>query len=263
MPAPRNESSTPVCAFFAASSSRWRIELHLGQRRRHVELASRSGRPRGICSKRSSIEETPIAASISSRSRSVSERYPSVIARPRPPVRLDVEQVVDLGRIGQPDPHEPALAVRVVVDRLRLVDRLLVHLEDLARQRRDHVRDRLHRLDLAVGLVLDGRAADRRRLEVDELAERVLRPPGDAEHRLVTLDPRPVVLGVVLQVFRVALCTCHLALLLDVDRLLDDVRPLRPAADVDHELRVRAPRRRPGRTPSRCRRRASASACRT
>ena len=41
----------------------------------------------GICSNRSSIDETPIAASISSRSRSVSERYPSVIARPRPPDR--------------------------------------------------------------------------------------------------------------------------------------------------------------------------------
>ena len=36
------------------------------------------------------------------------------------------------------------------------------------------------------------------RLVVDELAERVLREPGDAERRLVALDPRPVVLGVVL-----------------------------------------------------------------
>ena len=34
-----------------------------------------------------------------------------------------------------------------------------------------------------------------RRLEVDELAERVLGEPGDAEHGLVALDARPVVLG--------------------------------------------------------------------
>ena len=40
------------------------------------------------------------------------------------------------------------------------------------------------------------------RLEVDELAERVLREPGDAERRLVALDARPVVLGVVLQLVR-------------------------------------------------------------
>jgi len=35
---------------------------------------------------------------------------------------------------------------------------------------------------------------------VDELAERVDGVPGDAEHRLVAVDARPVVLGVVLEV---------------------------------------------------------------
>ena len=43
------------------------------------------------------------------------------------------------------------------------------------------VRDGLDRLDLAVGRVLRDGRADLGRLEVDELAERVLREPGDAE----------------------------------------------------------------------------------
>ena len=43
-------------------------ELRLGERRRHIELALEP-HASGICSNRSSIEETPIAASISSRSR--------------------------------------------------------------------------------------------------------------------------------------------------------------------------------------------------
>ena len=48
-----------------------------------------------------------------------------------------------------------------------------------------------------------------RRLVVDELAERVLREPRDAERRLVAVDARPVVLGVVAKVVRVALCSGH------------------------------------------------------
>ena len=110
-------------------------------------------------------------------------------------VRLDVEQRVDLGGVGETDPDEPALAVGVLVHGLGRVDDLLVHLEDLARERRDHVRDGLDRLDLAVRGVLRRRTAVGRRLEVDELAESVLREPGHAESRLVALDSRPVVLG--------------------------------------------------------------------
>ena len=43
------------------------------------------------------------------------------------------------------------------------------------------------------------------RLVVDELAEGVLRVPGDAEHGLVALHPRPVVLGVVAEIVRIGL----------------------------------------------------------
>ena len=50
----------------------------------------------------------------------------------------------------------------------------------------------------------DGRA-DVRRLVVNGLAERVLRVPGDPIDGLVAVDPRPIVLGVVEEVFRVRL----------------------------------------------------------
>ena len=106
---------------------------------------------------------------------------------------------------------EPALAVGIVVDGLGRVDDLLVDLEHLAGERRDQVGDGLHRLDLAVRAVLRDVGAVVRRLVVDELAERVLREPRDAEDRLVALDARPVVLGVVLEVVGVRLRCRHLS----------------------------------------------------
>ena len=75
---------------------------------------------------------------------------------------------------------------------------------DLARQRREHVGDRLHRLDLGVRLVLGDLRADVRRVEEHDLAERILRVPGDPEGGGVPVNPCPVVLGVVLQVVRIA-----------------------------------------------------------
>jgi hypothetical protein len=85
----------------------------------------------------------------------------------------------------------------------------LVDLEDLAGERRDHVGDGLHRLDLARRAVLRHRRADLGRLEVDELPERVLREPRDPERRLVTLDARPVVLRVVPEIVGIALGCRH------------------------------------------------------
>ena len=102
-------------------------------------------------------------------------------------------------RISQPSPYG------ILVHGLGRVDHGLVHLEHLARERRDQVGHGLHRLDLAVRRVVRDRVADGRRLVVDELAERVLGEPGDAERRLVALDPGPVVLGVVQQIVGVAL----------------------------------------------------------
>src|SRR5947199_2611330 len=145
-------------------------------------------------------DETTIAASIASRTASVSDRYPTLLLGDVGAVRLYIHETVDLRRIGHADADEPAVAVRVLVHGLRLVDRLLIHVEHLSGERRDDVRDRLHRLDLPVGLVLGEVRSCLGRLEVDELAERVLREPGDSEDGLVALAPGPVVLGVVLPV---------------------------------------------------------------
>ena len=73
MPAPRNESSRAVCDVACGELLEMAHELGLGERRRHVELAAEADAG-GICSNSSSIDETPIAASISSRSASVRER---------------------------------------------------------------------------------------------------------------------------------------------------------------------------------------------
>src|SRR3712207_8016575 len=48
-------------------------------------------------------------------------------------------------------------------------------------ERGDDVRDRLHGLDLRVGGVLAQGGSDLRRFVEDDLAQRVLRVPGDAE----------------------------------------------------------------------------------
>jgi hypothetical protein len=62
---------------------------------------------------------------------------------------------------------------------------------------------------LTVRLPLRHGGTDFRRLEVDELTERVGGEPGDPERGLVVLDAGPVVLLVVLQVVGVALGGCH------------------------------------------------------
>jgi hypothetical protein len=93
-----------------------------------------------------------------------------------------------------------------VVDVLRRLAEPVVHGHDLARQRREHVGDGLHGLDLRVHLVLRDLRAHLGRVEEDDLSERVLGVPRDAEGGLVALDAGPVVLGVVLQVVGIGRC---------------------------------------------------------
>jgi len=100
-----------------------------------------------------------------------------------------------LPRVSDPDLHHPAVAVGILVDELGVVGEPLVDFDELSRERRVDVRHRLDRLDLGVGLILGELRADRGSIEVDDVAERVLRVPGDAEGRDIALDPRPVVLG--------------------------------------------------------------------
>src|SRR6266540_7008225 len=121
------------------------------------------------------------------------------------PVRLGVQELVRLGGIRQLDAHEPSVAVGVLVAELGAVGELVVPGDDLAGERRVDVGDGLHRLHLGVRRVLRDLRAGLGRLVEDDLAERVLRVPRDAEGRLLAVDPGPVVLLVVAQVLRVAL----------------------------------------------------------
>src|SRR3954469_23606188 len=178
MPAPRNDSSFVVSTLRAASCSRCATTSG-SDSAGGTARSPRKWTPSGMSRNSSSIDSTPIVSSIASRSARVSERKWDTGSglREQLLVGAGVEERVDLRRVREPDADEPALAVGVVVDRLGRVDDLLVDLEHLAGERRDHVRDGLDRLDLAVGRVPGDLLALLRRLEVDELAERVLREP--------------------------------------------------------------------------------------
>src|SRR5688572_23539033 len=125
MPPPRNESSFVVSAFRAASSSRWRTSSgsdSAGSRR----SAPSKRTPAGMSRKSSSTDPTPIAASIASRSASVSESWLNLLVVELLLVGVDVEERLHLRGIREADAHEPAGAVWILVHRLRRVHDLLV-----------------------------------------------------------------------------------------------------------------------------------------
>src|SRR5512133_258534 len=174
MPAPTNEISRPVSTFRDASSLRWATSS--GSESGGSSASARpSLTPAGICSNSSSTESTPIVSRICPRSCSVSERKliagRGLLLFEEPAIVGRIEQRVDLAGIGEPDPHQPPLSIRIFVDGFRRLDDLLVDLDELARERGDQVRDRLHRLDLTVGVVLADLGSFVGRLEVHELTE--------------------------------------------------------------------------------------------
>ena len=124
-------------------------------------------------------------------------------------IGVGVEQIAPIARLSKPHADQPARAVRIVVDELGRVDDCLVDLAHLARQRRHDAGHRLDRLELAVLLPRGHLLADLRGQEHHDIAQRVLRVPGDAERRVVAVDARPVVGGVVEEVVRVALVCWH------------------------------------------------------
>ena len=91
-----------------------------------------------------------------------------------------VEQRAGLAGLGELEHDHPA-AVRIGVDRLRLVLQRGVDLDDFAGDRRVQLRDRLDRFDGAERLALLERGADLRQLDVDDVAELLLRVVGDAD----------------------------------------------------------------------------------
>src|SRR4051812_24332548 len=116
----------------------------------------------GMSANSASIDDSPIVASISRRSSSVTEVYLLMAATQAAELAAtyvltiggSVHEPVGLAGIRELDLHQPALPVRVLVDGLRRVRERTVGLDDLAAQRRDHVRDGLDRLDLGVARVL-------------------------------------------------------------------------------------------------------------
>src|SRR6266545_6005320 len=135
MPAPRKDSSAPVWALRSASSDT--CAARSSSDRAGSSSSSRPRRtPSGRSRKSASTVGTPIAASISSRSSGVSERYPTRALQIGEQLLVGpcVEERVRFGRIDEADPHQPAVSVGILVHDLRLVDDLLVDGDDLARE---------------------------------------------------------------------------------------------------------------------------------
>src|SRR5262249_37177250 len=102
-------------------------------------------------------------------------------------------QILDLRVGGQLQLDEPAVPEGIVVDDSGFGHGRLVDFDDLARDRRIELGDRLDRLDgaeLAVGVV---HVSDLRELEVDDLSQLLLRVLGDADGSDLTVHPDPFV----------------------------------------------------------------------
>ena len=100
-------------------------ELGLAERRRHVELAVEADARRDLLEQlvdRRDADRGEHLRAVGVGQAQVA--HPLLLGDVRA-VRLGVHQRVDLGRVGHADPDEPALAVRVVVHGLGLVDDLL------------------------------------------------------------------------------------------------------------------------------------------
>src|SRR4051812_13325281 len=136
MPAPRKLTSRSASALRSASAAR---------RSYTSDSAWPSGRssgrssrtPAGTSAKRSSTEETPIFASMRSRSWSVADVYRDTVPLLLSELQLrlvrgGVEQALPLARIAQPYLHQPAGVVGLLVDQLRRLRDRFVHLRHLA-----------------------------------------------------------------------------------------------------------------------------------
>ena len=95
---------------------------------------------------------------------------------------------------GEPDLDQPPVAVRILVEQLGIVHHGVVDLDHLARDGREHLGDRLDRLDRAELVVGVEHLADLRQLHEHHLAQLLLRELGDAEHAEIVLDAEPLVL---------------------------------------------------------------------
>src|SRR5205814_7882459 len=96
-------------------------------------------------------------------------------------VGVAAEELGELSLVRDPELEEPALLVRRFVDALRRRAELAVRLDDLARERREHVRGGLGRLDHRAAPAALDFCAWFRQLDVDEIAELLGGERGDAD----------------------------------------------------------------------------------
>ena len=197
--------------FRAASSSRWRDELRLGERRLEIELASEAHALRDLAEelvdgRDADRREHLVAVGVGERE----EGGVTGSARPACTPSTSSSASTSDGsrrriRMSQPSPYGSSFTVSGASTAFAFTSSTSP--ESGAIRSETALTDSTSPYDA----VLRDRRAHLRRLVVDELAERVLREPGDAEHRLVAVDPRPVVLAVVLQVVGIALRGGHSA----------------------------------------------------
>src|SRR5690349_13595622 len=149
---------------------------------------------RGMSTSRSSMVRAPMVSSIAVRSSGEWTRYGKLVRRllRHLLVRRLVEQVARKLAF-EVELQDPALAVRVGVDELRLAGELFVDRADPAGHRRVEVARRFHRLDDAEALARRQLAARAGKLEEHHVTELRLREIRDPDRGLFAVDRDPLV----------------------------------------------------------------------
>lgn len=107
-------------------------------------------------------------------------------------VIVRAEQLVDFTAVGRHHDEQPTITIGIAIDGFRRIDQLLVHRDDLARDRAVDIGGRLHRLDDSRAIAGLHVIADTGQFDVDEVAERRLCVVGDSDHDVsIVFGTRP------------------------------------------------------------------------
>src|SRR5579862_1666498 len=110
-----------------------------------------------------------------------------------------VHQLVQFRRVAQLNLDEPAVAVRIVVNNLRLIGDACVCVDDLATQRREQLRHRFHRLDFAELCIALEYPPDLGQIQVDNVSKLRLRMLRNADRRRICVESHPLMRLAILQ----------------------------------------------------------------
>ena len=114
--------------------------------------------------------------------------------RERGLVGLRIEQCRELRLVLRTDAHDPAAAVGIAVDELRLPAEIGIARDDLTAHRAVDVRGGLDRFDDGAGFTRHDPPSRLRHLDEHQVSERLLRVVGDADgDAAVGFEPRPLV----------------------------------------------------------------------